>query len=151
MSGIRIEPAIVADEELVEAFQRLLPLLSKSATPLEAYDLESIVASPATTLFVARDGENQIVGTLTLVLFRSPSGARGWIEDVIVDEEARGNGVGEALVDAAIDLARRSNARTLDLTSNPTREAANRLYVRCGFEQRTTNVYRFSLEGLLQP
>ena len=147
MSGIRIESAIVADEELVEAFQRLLPLLSKSATPLEAYDLESIVASPATTLFVARDGENQIVGTLTLVLFRSPSGARGWIEDVIVDEEARGNGVGEALVDAAIDLARRSNARTLDLTSNPTREAANRLYVRCGFEQRTTNVYRFSLEG----
>ena len=96
---------------------------------------------------MARDGENQIVGTLTLVLFRSPSGARGWIEDVIVDEEARGNGVGEALVDAAIDLARRSNARTLDLTSNPTREAANRLYVRCGFEQRTTNVYRFSLEG----
>ncbi|MEI8263049.1 MAG: GNAT family N-acetyltransferase [Actinomycetes bacterium] len=147
MSGVRIETAIVADEELVEAFQRLLPLLSKSATPLEAYDLESIVASPATTLFVARDSDNQIVGTLTLVLFRSPSGARGWIEDVIVDEAARGNGVGEALVDAAIDLARRSNARTLDLTSNPTREAANRLYVRCGFEQRTTNVYRFSLHG----
>jgi GNAT superfamily N-acetyltransferase len=147
MSGVRIETAIVADEELVEAFQRLLPLLSKSATPLEAYDLESIVASPATTLFVARDSDNQIVGTLTLVLFRSPSGARGWIEDVIVDEAARGNGVGEALVDAAIDLARRSNARTLDLTSNPTREAANRLYVRCGFEQRTTNVYRFSLDA----
>ena len=147
MSGVRIETAVVADEELVEAFQRLLPLLSKSATPLEAYDLESIVASPATTLFVARDSDNQIVGTLTLVLFRSPSGARGWIEDVIVDEAARGNGVGEALVDAAIDLARRSNARTLDLTSNPTREAANRLYVRCGFEQRTTNVYRFSLHG----
>ena len=147
MSGVRIETAIVADEELVEAFQRLLPLLSKSATPLEAYDLESIVASPATTLFVARDSDSQIVGTLTLVLFRSPSGARGWIEDVIVDEAARGNGVGEALVDAAIDLARRSNARTLDLTSNPTREAANRLYVRCGFEQRTTNVYRFSLHG----
>ena len=147
MSGVRIETAVVADEELVEAFQRLLPLLSKSATPLEAYDLESIVASPATTLFVARDSDSQIVGTLTLVLFRSPSGARGWIEDVIVDEAARGNGVGEALVDAAIDLARRSNARTLDLTSNPTREAANRLYVRCGFEQRTTNVYRFSLHG----
>lgn len=147
MSGVRIETAVVADEELVEAFQRLLPLLSKSATPLEAYDLESIVASPATTLFVARDSDNQIVGTLTLVLFRSPSGARGWIEDVIVDEAARGNGVGEALVDAAIDLARRANARTLDLTSNPTREAANRLYVRCGFEQRTTNVYRFSLDA----
>ena len=144
---VRIEEATVADSELVDAFCRLLPQLSKSAPQLEAYDLESIVASPATMLLLARDDANQIMGTLTLVLFRSPSGARGWIEDVIVDESARGNGVGEALVEAAVDNARRANARTLDLTSNPKREAANRLYVRCGFEQRTTNVYRFSLEA----
>ncbi len=144
---VRIEEATVADSELVDAFRRLLPQLSKSAPQLEAYDLESIVASPATMLLLARDDANQIMGTLTLVLFRSPSGARGWIEDVIVDESARGNGVGEALVEAAVDNARRANARTLDLTSNPKREAANRLYVRCGFEQRTTNVYRFSLEA----
>jgi GNAT superfamily N-acetyltransferase len=144
---VRIEEATVADSELVDAFRRLLPQLSKSAPQLEAYDLESIVASPATMLLLARDDANQIMGTLTLVLFRSPSGARGWIEDVIVDESARGNGVGEALVEAAVDNARRANARTLDLTSNPKREAANRLYVRCGFEQRTTNVYRISLEN----
>ena len=144
---VRIEEATVADSELVDAFRRLLPQLSKPAPHLEAYDLESIVASPATMLLLARDDANQIMGTLTLVLFRSPSGARGWIEDVIVDESARGNGVGEALVEAAVDNARRANARTLDLTSNPKREAANRLYVRCGFEQRTTNVYRFSLEA----
>ena len=144
---VRIEEATVADSELVDAFRRLLPQLSKSAPQLEAYDLESIVASPATMLLLARDDANQIMGTLTLVLFRSPSGARGWIEDVIVDESARGNGVGEALVEAAVDNARRANARTLDLTSNPKREAANRLSVRCGFEQRTTNVYRFSLEA----
>ena len=147
MSAVRIEVAKVADAELVSAFRRLLPLLSRSAPPLEAYDLESIVASPAITLLVARGEDDQIVGTLTLVLFRAPSGARGWIEDVIVDESARGQGVGEALVAEAIDLSRRANARTLDLTSNPKREAANRLYVRCGFVQRTTNVYRFSLEG----
>ena len=98
-------------------------------------------------LLMARDENDEYVGTLTLVLFRSPSGARGWIEDVIVDENSRGNGVGEALVDEAIRQAQKANARTLDLTSNPTREAANRLYVRCGFEERTTNVYRFSLEG----
>ena len=145
--SLRIEEALVADGELVAAFRRLLPQLSASAKEIEAYDLESIVASPATMLLMARDENDEYVGTLTLVLFRSPSGARGWIEDVIVDENSRGNGVGEALVDEAIRQAQKANARTLDLTSNPTREAANRLYVRCGFEERTTNVYRFSLEG----
>ncbi len=145
--SIRIEEALVADGELVAAFRRLLPQLSASAKEIEAYDLESIVASPATMLLMARDENDEYVGTLTLVLFRSPSGARGWIEDVIVDENSRGNGVGETLVDEAIRQAQKANARTLDLTSNPTREAANRLYVRCGFEERTTNVYRFSLEG----
>lgn len=145
--SIRIEEALVADGELVAAFRRLLPQLSASAKEIEAYDLESIVASPATMLLMARDENDEYVGTLTLVLFRSPSGARGWIEDVIVDENSRGNGVGEALVDEAIRQAQKANARTLDLTSNPTREAANRLYVRCGFEERSTNVYRFSLEG----
>jgi GNAT superfamily N-acetyltransferase len=144
---IKIEEAIVADGELLAAFRRLLPQLSRSAPSLEAYDLESILAAPATTLLIARDEGGVIVGTLTLVLFRAPSGARGWIEDVIVDEGARGKGIGEALVESAIERARRANARTLDLTSNPSREAANRLYVRCGFEQRTTNVYRFSLES----
>lgn len=145
--SIRIEEALVADGELVAAFRRLLPQLSASAKDIEAYDLESIVASPATMLLMARDENDEYVGTLTLVLFRSPSGARGWIEDVIVDENSRGNGVGEALVDEAIRQAQKANARTLDLTSNPTREAANRLYVRCGFEERSTNVYRFSLEA----
>lgn len=147
MSTITIEEVHVADGDLVAAFRRLLPQLSSSAKPLEAYDLESIVDSPATVLLMAKNHEGQYVGTLTLVLFRSPSGARGWIEDVIVDETQRGNGIGEALVEAAIAMARRANAKTLDLTSNPKRESANRLYVRCGFKQRSTNVYRLSLEG----
>ena len=146
MSEIWIEVVTVVGPEVTEGLRRLIPQLSKSAPPLESYDLESIVAAPDTTLFVARD-DTGIVGTLTLVLFRSPSGARGWIEDVVVDAEARGQGVGESLVEAAIVLARKANARTVDLTSNPKREGANRLYVRCGFEQRETNVYRFSLEG----
>ena len=146
MSEIWIEVVTVVGPEVTEGLRRLIPQLSKSAPPLESYDLESIVAAPDTTLFVARD-DTGIVGTLTLVLFRSPSGARGWIEDVVVDAEARGQGVGESLVEAAIVLARKANARTVDLTSNPKREGANRLYVRCGFEQRETNVYRISLEG----
>ena len=146
MSEIRIEEVTVADDELVEAMQALLPQLSTSAKPIEAYDMESIVASPATILYVAR-AEDGIVGTLTLVVFRSLTGARCWIEDVVVDGRARGRGVGELLVGAALDGARRANARSVDLTSNPTRVGANRLYQRCGFVQRETNVYRFSLEG----
>jgi len=146
MSEIWIEEVDVVDPEVIQALRRLIPQLSQSAPTVEAYDLESIVTAPDTTLFVARSDAG-IVGTLTLVLFRSPSGARGWIEDVVVDVAVRGQGVGEALVDAAIALARKASSRTLDLTSNPKREGANRLYVRCGFVQRDTNVYRFSLEG----
>jgi len=146
MSEIWIEEVDVVGPEVVQALRRLIPQLSQSAPTVEAYDLESIVAAPDTTLFVARNDAG-IVGTLTLVLFRSPSGVRGWIEDVVVDVAARSQGVGEALVDAAIALARKASSRTVDLTSNPKREGANRLYVRCGFVQRDTNVYRFSLEG----
>jgi len=146
MSEIWIEEVDVVDPEVIQALRRLIPQLSQSAPTVEAYDLESIVTAPDTTLFVARSDAG-IVGTLTLVLFRSPSGARGWIEDVVVDVAVRGQGVGEALVDAAIALARKASSRTVDLTSNPKREGANRLYVRCGFVQRDTNVYRFSLEG----
>ena len=146
MSEIWIEEVDVVDPEVIQALRRLIPQLSQSAPTVEAYDLESIVTAPDTTLFVARSDAG-IVGTLTLVLFRSPSGARGWIEDVVVDVAVRGQGVGEALVDAAIALARKASSRTLDLTSNPKREGANRLYVRCGFVQRETNVYRLIVEN----
>jgi ribosomal protein S18 acetylase RimI-like enzyme len=84
------------------------------------------------------------VGSLTLVMFRIPTGMRAWIEDVVVDEAARGQGVGEALSRTAVNLAQQAGARTVDLTSHPDREAANRLYSRLGFEQRATNVYRLS-------
>jgi ribosomal protein S18 acetylase RimI-like enzyme len=129
---VTVEPAVVADAELVEAMARLLP------------QLEAIVGSPATTLLVARDAEGTVVGTLTLAVFRVPTGVRAWIEDVVVDRASRGAGAGAALVQAAIELALAEGARTVDLTSRPQREAANRLYRRLGFEQRTTNVYRFA-------
>jgi GNAT superfamily N-acetyltransferase len=147
MSSVIIEEAIVADAELLSAIRRLLPLLSRSAPVPEAYDLETMTSSPATQLLIARLEDGQIVGTLTLAIFRIPSGVRAWIEDVIVDDEARGHGVGAALCEEAIRRAQLAGARTVDLTSGPKREAANRLYQRLGFVQRETNVYRFSLEG----
>ena len=131
--------------ELVDAIARLLPQLSSSAPAPTGAEIGEIVVSPATTLFVARTADGSIVGTLTLVLFRIPSGVRAWIEDVIVGEEARGQGCGEALNRAALDAARAAGARTVELTSRPSREAANRLYQRIGFTRRETNVYRYDL------
>ncbi|MDP9019969.1 MAG: GNAT family N-acetyltransferase [Actinomycetota bacterium] len=124
---------------------RLVPQLSRSAPPPSPAELAEIVASPATVLLVARDGASAIVGSLTLVLFRIPTGLRAWIEDVVVDESARGAGVGEALSRAALALAAERGARNVDLTSRPSREAANRLYRRLGFQPRETNVWRYEL------
>jgi ribosomal protein S18 acetylase RimI-like enzyme len=135
-----------ATNELVEGLNRLLPQLSSSASPLALADLEAMVASPAVTLLVARDGET-ITGTLTLIVFPIPTGQRAWIEDVVVDDGARGHGIGRALTEAALDVAREHGARTIDLTSRPSREGANAMYLNLGFEQRATNVYRFFLES----
>jgi ribosomal protein S18 acetylase RimI-like enzyme len=133
--------------ELVAAFARLVPQLSSSNPGPGESELHEIVASPATVLLVAVDGDragaDAIVGSLTLVLFRIPTGLRAWIEDVVVDGAGRGRGVGEALNRRALEIAAARGARSVDLTSRPSREAANRLYRRHGFEPRETNVNRF--------
>ena len=103
-----------------------------------------MLADPGTTVFLARVG-GAVVGTLTLVVFRIPTGLRAWIEDVVVDDAARGHGAGEALSRAALDKAGAQGAKSVDLTSRPAREAANRLYQRLGFELRETNSYRYEL------
>ncbi len=141
-SPVRVEEAVEADDELVAAMARLVPQLSRSAPAPSRPELAEIVASPATVLLVARD-DDYIVGALTLVLFRIPTGMRAWIEDVVVDESARGRGVGESLSREALRRATAAGARTVDLTSRPSREAANRLYRRLGFQPRETNVYRW--------
>jgi ribosomal protein S18 acetylase RimI-like enzyme len=145
LSPVVVDEATAVDLELVEAFARLTPQLSSSSPPPGRAELEAIVESEATRLLVARDGGGTIVGSLTLALFRLPTGMRAWIEDVVVDESARRTGAGGALVTAALQRADAAGARTVDLTSRPTREAANRLYRRLGFEARDTNVYRWSV------
>lgn len=142
--SLSIEVVNSVDESLVTAFASLLPQLS-SAPPPDAAVLESIVNHPGTTVLIARVGD-RVIGTLTLEVFRIPTGIRAWIEDVVVDESARGQGAGAALVRAAIEVARDASALTVDLTSRPSREAANALYRHLGFSERETNVYRFSLD-----
>jgi ribosomal protein S18 acetylase RimI-like enzyme len=140
--AILIEQASSASAEIVEAVARLVGQLSSSAAAPGAEQVEQLLASSAITLLLARDRDGRIVGMLTLAMFPIPTGMRAWIEDVVVEHEARGRGVGSLLTLEALRLARAAGARTVDLTSRPSREAANRLYVSLGFRPRETNVYR---------
>ena len=144
MSQVSVERVASADEEILTACHRLIPQLSSSSAPIALRELQEIVSSEVSVLFAARV-DSRVVGLLTLVVFRIPTAVRAWIEDVVVDESARGKGVGEALNRAALDEARRRGAKTVDLTSRPSRAAANRLYQRIGFVARETNVYRYDL------
>ena len=141
--SVEIEAVRVATDEIVTAFGRLLPQLSRSAKPLDLATLNKLVTWQGNVLLLARI-DAEIVGTLTLVMFPIPTGMRAWIEDVVVDESARGHGVGAALTQEAVRMARAAGARTVDLTSRPSREAANRLYERLGFQLRDSKVYRLA-------
>ena len=143
-SRIEVSVATEATDELARAFARLIPQLSTSAPP-DRQTLAEIVASPSTTVLVARDRANggEIVGTLTLVTFRIPTNVRAWIEDVVVDSGARGRGVALALSAEAIRIARQRGARNIDLTSRRSRESARRLYEKLGFALRETNLFRY--------
>jgi ribosomal protein S18 acetylase RimI-like enzyme len=140
---IQVEEATELLDGLPDVVERLVRQLSRSSPAPSPGELEEIIRSPASHLLLARDASGAIVGMLTLAVFRIPTGLRAWIEDVVVDESARGRGVGAALTNAAIRLAAERGARTVDLTSRPSREAANRLYQRLGFVARETHVYRF--------
>jgi len=142
---ISVLVATTVDDELVDAFARLVPQLSRSNPAPDHDTLDRIVNSEASTVLLARDESGVIVGTMTLAMFRIPTGLRAWIEDVVVDEGARGRGVGKALNEHALEIAAAAGARTVDLTSRPSREAANRLYQRLGFVERDTNVYRYEI------
>ncbi|WP_199421464.1 GNAT family N-acetyltransferase [Actinotalea solisilvae] len=143
---VRLAPADV-DDALLAGLGALVRQLSRSAPEPTRAEVEAMTASSATQVLVARTADGALLGTLTLVVFRIPTGVRAWVEDVVVDEAARGRGVAQALVVDALERARRAGARTVDLTSRPSREAANRLYRRVGFELRETNVYRFTHEA----
>lgn len=147
--GVSIDEATQVDDELIAAFELLIPQLSSSNPPPDAEALREIVGRGDSVLLIARDerDDNRIVGTLTLAMFRIPTGLRAWIEDVVVDSAVRARGVGEKLNRVALEHASAAGATTVDLTSRPSRDAANRLYQRLGFEARDTNVYRYKLPG----
>jgi ribosomal protein S18 acetylase RimI-like enzyme len=137
-----IRVAGVVDDELVAAFERLIPQLSSSSPPPSRDQLVELVENDDTVLFLAMVN-GQIMGSLTLAFYRIPTGLKAWIEDVVVDDAARGRGLGVALNEAALSEAERRGAKDVSLTSRPAKAAANRLYKRIGFEPRETNIYRY--------
>ena len=136
-----------ATKEIYSEMTKLLSQLTSSELSFSQKDLERIVASKNSILFTAVDKEpnSNIFGILTLVLIEIPTGTLARIEDVVVDKTARGKGIGETITLAAIQRARELGITKIDLTSSPSRKAANRLYQRLGFKQRTTNVYRYEV------
>ena len=127
-----VELITAATPEIHEAMGRLIPQLSRSAAPMSEADVQRFLSQDSVHLFAFRpdeadaQGNRPILGMLSLVAFEIPTGVRAWVEDVVVDGEARGQGAGQALVTAAVEHAGKMGARTVDLTSRPSREAANR-------------------------
>ena len=133
-----------ASNEILSQVNGLLPQLSKSASPLSLESLDILAKSESTNLFVAKEGK-KVWGMLSLVLFPIPTGTKAWVEDVVVDSSARGKGIGKALMNHALKKVREKRGKSIDLTSRPSRETANKLYKSLGYQKRETNVYRLSL------
>ena len=146
--NIEVTEADDVDDALVEAFARLIPQLSSSNPPPDRNALAAIVDCPDVYLLLAKDTDNDgyVVGSLTLATFRIPTGLRAWIEDVVVDGDIRRSGAATKLTLHAIELSKRLGCATVDLTSRPSREAANALYQKLGFVLRQSNLYRYDLQ-----
>jgi ribosomal protein S18 acetylase RimI-like enzyme len=141
---VRIEAVEEADAALLRALQNLLPQLNPNLPLLTVEKLEAVVADPATTLLLVREGD-QVIGVAAVIVFTTPAWTKARIEDVVVDEGARGRGVGEKLVRRCVEVARERGAQVVELQSARRREVANRLYARLGFELRDSNLYRLNL------
>jgi len=145
---MHIHKMLQVNEEINQSFQGLIPQLSDHSSPPSRESLMAMAVNGETFVYLARqtDTERKIIGSATLATFKTPTGVHGWIEDVIVDHDARRQGVGEALTQACLDKARDLGLREVNLTSRPNRIAANQLYQAMGFLRRDTNVYRFAFD-----
>ena len=142
---VRIEVVEEATSEVHAALAHLLPQLNSELPVPTMERLQALIADPSVTLLLAMDGDN-VAGTSTLIVYTTPFWIKARLDEVVVDESARGKGVGAALVTACLDIARQKGAQVAELQSGVFREAANRLYPRMGFKLRESNVYRIALD-----
>ncbi len=143
---MRIEAVKEATPEVEQALARLLPQLNPTLPVPTMERIQALLADPAATLLFAREGD-EIIGTATVIVYTTPFWIKARLDEVVVDQSARGKGVGEAIVDSCIDVARERGAQVAELQSGrgPARDVANRLYRRMGFQLRDSNLYRLTL------
>lgn len=144
MGDCTITQLISSDASIAESIRALIEQLTGRESTFSEDDLRNVLQDSASRLFVMRHKES-IVGMLTLGIYTCPTSRKVWVEDVVIDNELRGKGLGEELVEYAINYVKEHLAPcSLMLTSRPSRVAANELYRKSGFEQRQTNVYKMS-------
>ena len=142
---IYISELTEASSSVLQSINELLPQLSSSAQVISMDRLSELVESDNTIIFLGTDDNGQILGMLSLIVMKIPTGNKAWIEDVVVDQSARGKGMGKALMDHALERAKKLAVKSVDLTSRPSRETANMLYQSLGYQIRETNVYRHKI------
>ena len=142
---INISELTEASSSVLQSINELLPQLSSSAQVISMDRLSELVESDNTIIFLGTDDNGQILGMLSLIVMKIPTGNKAWIEDVVVDQSARGKGLGKALMDHALERAKKLAVKSVDLTSRPSRESANMLYQSLGYQIRETNVYRYKI------
>lgn len=144
--GIKIEKVERVDTELIAGIHKLFPQLTQYSPIPKEIDLAKIVASDTTSIWLAKNKTGVILGMLNLAIYRTTTGIHAWIEDVVVDQNARRQGIAAQLTHAAVEYAKEKGAKAVSLTSRPAREAANLLYIKLGFEKVETNLYRMRLD-----
>jgi ribosomal protein S18 acetylase RimI-like enzyme len=142
---INISELTEASSSVLQSINELLPQLSSSAQVISMDRLSELVESDNTIIFLGTDDNGQILGMLSLIVMKIPTGNKAWIEDVVVDQSARGKGMGKALMNHALEKAKELAVKSVDLTSRPSREKANMLYQSLGYQIRETNVYRHKI------
>ena len=142
---INISELTEASSSVLQSINELLPQLSSSAQVISMDRLSELVESDNTIIFLGTDDNDQILGMLSLIVMKIPTGNKAWIEDVVVDQTARGKGMGKALMNHALERAKKLAVKSVDLTSRPSREKANMLYQSLGYQIRETNVYRHKI------
>jgi ribosomal protein S18 acetylase RimI-like enzyme len=142
---INISELTETSSSVLKSINELLPQLSSSAQVISMDRLSELVESDNTLIFIGTDESGQILGMLSLIVMKIPTGNKAWIEDVVVDQLARGKGMGKALMNHALEKAKELAVKSVDLTSRPSREKANMLYQSLGYQIRETNVYRHKI------
>ena len=142
---IKISELKEGSAEVLASINKLLPQLSPSAQQISMDRLLELINSDSTLLFLGIDDDGQILGMLSLIILKIPTGNKAWIEDVVVDVKSRGKGLGKSLMDHALERAKILGVKSIDLTSRPSRESANKLYQSLRYKIRETNVYRYKV------